>query len=627
MKTLSLPLSLVFCISLFSFPPAQAQQQPVPSKIEKVTVFLKGAQIARSAEAQLPAGRTELIFKDISPNLDKQSIQLKGEGAFTILSVSHQLNYLQEQAKRAEIATLEGEQRNTNLRKKEQQNLLSVYQKEQQMLEKNQAIGGANTGVSTAELRQAVDFQRQRMTEVFQRQSEVQQELARLDSTLLKLQKQLVALNQEKETATSEIVVTVTAKAAAPAKFELTYYVHDAGWFANYDLRVKDVNSPIDLAFKANVFQQSGEDWKNVRLVLSNGDPTVSGQAQELDPWYLRFGYQQPPTAYQGGVGSGGITEVSGVVRDRSGEPLIGAAVLLKGSSIGTITDFDGRYTLKIPPTPATLVVNYSGFTTQEIPVNSSAQTIVLQEAGVLDEVVVTGMKRSLIQMQTIGGGKNKKSRADASIAQQNQEVYQPTTVDFEIELPYSIPSDGKARAVDIKSESVTATYEYFAAPKLEEAAFLTAYVTDWQELNLLDGEVNLFFEGAFLGKSLLDTRSMGDTLDISLGQDKGIVVQRNKLKEYSSRQFLGKNKTENRAFEIVVRNNKPQAVKVLVQDQFPISTDKNIVVEDLSYPGAELEADTQLLTWRLELAPREERKLELRYSVKYPRNEVLILE
>ncbi|MCB0625551.1 MAG: DUF4140 domain-containing protein, partial [Saprospiraceae bacterium] len=104
MKTLSLPLSLVFCISLFSFPPAQAQQQPVPSKIEKVTVFLKGAQIARSAEAKLPAGRTELIFKDISPNLDKQSIQLKGEGAFTILSVSHQLNYLQEQAKRAEIA-------------------------------------------------------------------------------------------------------------------------------------------------------------------------------------------------------------------------------------------------------------------------------------------------------------------------------------------------------------------------------------------------------------------------------------------------------------------------------------------------------------------------------------------
>ena len=60
-----------------------------------------------------------------------------------------------------------------------------------------------------------------------------------------------------------------------------------------------------------------------------------------------------------------------------------------------------------------------------------------------------------------------------------------------------------------------------------------TGKVTNWEELNLFDGELNLFFEGAYLGKSLLDLQSASDTLDISLGKDKGIVIQRKKLKEF----------------------------------------------------------------------------------------------
>ncbi|MCB0619577.1 MAG: carboxypeptidase-like regulatory domain-containing protein, partial [Saprospiraceae bacterium] len=97
----------------------------------------------------------------------------------------------------------------------------------------------------------------------------------------------------------------------------------------------------------------------------------------------------------------------------RSGEPLIGATVLLKGSSIGTITDLEGRYTLKIPPAPAMLVVNYTGYTSQEIPVNSAAQQIVLQEGAVLDEIVVTGLRRDMAPV--FGRAKEKRSRADAS--------------------------------------------------------------------------------------------------------------------------------------------------------------------------------------------------------------------
>jgi hypothetical protein len=618
--------SLLGFLLVFTHLHAQTKQ-PIPSKIEKVTVFLKGAQITRKATANLSAGKTELVFKDISPNLDKQSIQVKGDGAFTILSVIHQLNHLQEQEKRDEIAQLEGKKNRLNEQKKVQNAQLAVFRQEEEMLKKNQAIGGQNVGVSTDELLQAVDFQRKRMTEVLMKQLEIAQEIARMDSTLQKLDKQLTALHQKKETATSEILVSVSAKTATSARFELSYYVKDAGWFANYDLRVKDVSSPIDLAFKANVFQNSGEDWKDVKLVLSNGDPTVSGAAQELEPWYLRFGYTPPPVAYKAGLGSGGITQVSGVVLDgESGEPLIGATISLKGSSIGTVTDMDGRFLIKISPQPATLLVSYVGYSSQEVAVNSSNMNISMQGAMALNEVVVTGLGMSG-RAPGVEVKKQKQSRADETIAQQTQEVYQPTTINFEIEEPYTILNDGKTYTVDIKAENVPASYEYFAAPKLEEAAYLTAYITNWQDLNLLDGEVNIFFEGSYLGKSLLDTRNTGDTLNISLGQDKGIIVKRTKLKDYSSRQFIGGNKTERRSYEILVKNNKQQPVNITIQDQLPIPTDKEISVEDQKYDGAELEKETQLLTWKLKLAPREERKLNLQYAVKYPKGKTLVLD
>ncbi|MBK9014653.1 MAG: mucoidy inhibitor MuiA family protein [Saprospiraceae bacterium] len=298
---------LVFVQSLFG----QNKKQPIASTIQKVTVFLNGGQVTRLAKTSLPAGKTELVFKDISPNIDRQSIQVKGDGPFTILSVVHQLNHLEEQVRREEITQLETEKSQQLEARNVQQAMLTVYQQVKAMLEKNQSVGGANTGVSTAELRLAVEYQRQQMTDVLLKQLETNKNIARIDSTVQKISKQLVALHQRKDLATSEVLVAVSAKAATDASFELSYFVKDAGWFASYDLRVEDVSSPIDLSFKANVFQSSGEDWKDVKLTLSNGDPTLSGVARELPPWYLRFGYIAP-TAYQGRAGIGGIHEVSG---------------------------------------------------------------------------------------------------------------------------------------------------------------------------------------------------------------------------------------------------------------------------------------------------------------------------
>ena len=91
--------------------------------------------------------------------------------------------------------------------------------------------------------------------------------------------------------------------------------------------------------------------------------------------------------------------------------------------------------------------------------------------------------------------------------------MYKPTTTVFEIEDPYSVPNDGKTYTADINSYELNASYEYYAAPKLDADAYLTAKIVDWQELNLLPGEANLFFEGTYLGNSSLDVMNASDTL------------------------------------------------------------------------------------------------------------------
>src|ERR1700691_3794447 len=73
--------------------------QKLPSKVQKVTVFLNGAQVTRTAMVTIDAGTSQLVFGGISPEVDAQSIQVHANGAFTILSVKHELDFLNDQAK------------------------------------------------------------------------------------------------------------------------------------------------------------------------------------------------------------------------------------------------------------------------------------------------------------------------------------------------------------------------------------------------------------------------------------------------------------------------------------------------------------------------------------------------
>ena len=603
---------------------AQGKKQNVSSKIEQVTVFTSGAQVSRKAKVNLQAGKTELVFSGISPNIDVQSIQVKGFGNFTILSVIHQTNYLNEQKRREETSTLENQQASLKAKLRVEKSMLAVFKNEEIILTKNQSIGGSNTGVKTTDLKEAVDFQRNRLSEVLMKQIEYEKTIQKIDSSIRTIDYQLRALNNNKEYATSDILVTVSAKEIGSSSFDVSYFVKNAGWFATYDLRVKDISNPIDLSLKANVYQSSGEDWKDVKLTISNGDPTESGIAPNLEPWYLRFG-EIKSMAFSSPV-INNANEISGKVTERGTNlPLPSVTISVKGTTIGTTTDSDGNFSLKLPENAQYLVFNSIGYKKQEAYINGKKINVALEEDNpALNEVVVVGYG---VQRKMNMTGAVSTISAAPSAPLVATEKYQPTTLTFEIEVPYTILNDGKMYSVDIKNQTVPALYEYFAVPKLEKDVFLTAKLIDWQDLNLLEGEVNLYLEGAYLGKSILDVRHAGDTLNISLGRDKGIIIERKRLKEFSTKQFLSNYKNENRGFEISVRNNKQQSINIVIQDQFPISTTKEITVEEQEYKDATLDKESKILTWKYQLPAKQEKKHILKYSVKYPKNQEINLE
>jgi uncharacterized protein (TIGR02231 family) len=521
---------------------AQENKKPVDSKIDNVTVFLTGAQITRSATVTIPKGTSNLVFRDVSTEVIPQSIQIAADNEVTILAVNHQINYLENKSTREEESKLEAQLKALKEKVNYETAMLQVFQQEESMLIKNQAIGGNNVLLKAIDLKEAMDFQRARMTEVKSKQLDINKRLVDYNKEIAKIEQQLAELNSTNYKPSGEIVVNISATEASTSKLQLTYVVRNAGWYPTYGLRVTDISKPINLNYKANVYQTSGEDWTNVKLTLSSGNPNESGTKPELEKWNLSYS------------GSGNLDEIV---------------------TVGYGTKREMNAPLRVE---------------KEIMIRGAAQK-----------------SKAVAPMVMVATGQ--------------------TTFQFIIEQPYNIPSDGKQHTVNVQERTINALYEYYCAPKLDKDVFLTARITGWEEMNLLSGEANLYYEGTYLGKAMLNTHNTSDTLDVSLGRDKNIAVTRIKQKEFSKKQVFGSNKTDERRWEISIRNKKLLPVNIVIEDQYPTSTDKDIVVERGEAKEATLDEATNKLTWRLKIDAAKEKKIGFSYSVKYPKSSVVILE
>lgn len=605
-------------------------QKTISPKISEVTVFLKGAQVTRTGSVTIPKGKTILKIENLSPHIDDKSIRVKASGNFTLLSVNHQLNYVSDKSRNETIERLFSEISAMEDQIAKLETRLDVLDEKRKLMTAYRQSSSSRTKSTLEELKASMLFFDNELTQINAEEMDVQLKVESIEEKKTKLQNQIADQRQTRDLPSGEILIRVEAKAETKQNFEVSYLVQNAGWFPKYDLRVEDVTKPLELTYKADVFQNTGTDWDNVKLRLSNAEPNQSGEVPSLTTWNLNLARNTIRETYDKLQSRSGT--ISGRVTDETGEGLPGANVVIKGSTIGVTTDLNGNYQLTLPSNAQTLVYSSVGMSTQEVSIGSRSRIDVGMSADTkqLQEVVVTGYSGSTSRA-LYGSVAGVRIRGTSSIGSKSElktvMIENQTTVEFEVAIPYTINSTGESISVSLQTHEIETDYQYYAVPKLDKDAFLIARITNWDQYNLLEGEANLYFEDAFVGRSILNAKELSDTLDISLGRDKNIVIGRTKIDDFSKRQFVGSNTVEKLGFEILVRNKKSTPIKLTLFDQIPVSVINSISVEPEKLSGGNLDETTGEIRWELNLKPSTQKKLELAYEVKYPKYEKVYLE
>ena len=196
--------------------------------------------------------------------------------------------------------------------------------------------------------------------------------------------------------------------------------------------------------------------------------------------------------------------------------------------------------------------------------------------------------------------------------------------IEYEIKLKYSIESDNKPHNVTIQSKIIPVVYSYSIVPKLDPDAFLIARVTDWEDMNLIPGTARVYFDNSYIGESFINPRNTNDTLQLNLGRDKSIVVTRIKVKDKCKDKIFSDNQTQTRTYEIVVRNTKMIPIRLVVEDQMPVSKEQSIKIDYLEQSEAKFNTETGKLTWDFILKAKDNKKLIFSYEVKSPKDRIL---
>ena len=599
---------LLGTVMLLAAAEANAGEEPVTvtSTLRSAMVYRSGAELTHTATARLEKGNNQVVITDVSNAIDESSIRIKCSASVTILSITFSTDYLVEAAASPAVRRL---QDSINAIDKEISRLAVLTRTDNELLEllgSNKSIGGSTTGVSVAELAKMMDYYKQKSLELRTELSNYAEKDQHWKEIRQKLLLQIKEEEQKNAKTGGALVLQLMSPMAAPCDFTVTYLTTAAHWEPSYDLKAGGSADSLHLLYKAHLVQTSGIDWKQVKLSLSTAMPSQGGNAPVLHTWFLRFvdPYASLPNS----------NALSNTLTGR-----------VAGVSIRGVNSLEE--------------VVVTGYGTQRKDGEASAPTepIYIVDGKTISEAEFKKIDSRAIKSMNVLKDRDaialygSRAAAGAVIVALKDELSDYVQVNeqqmdavFDIDMPYDVASNGKEEGVVLKEYRLPCTYQYYVAPGLNRDAFLLGQVVGWEKLNLLPGDASIMVEGTYIGKSFIDAGSLTDTLNLTLGHDKRIVVRKEKVADFSSVKFLGSNKKQVFTYEISVRNNKKEKVSLLLKDQYPISSDKDIEEELLDSGGAAVNKDTGILTWKVELAPGESRKFRISYSVKYPKDKTV---
>ena len=586
-------------------------QKPVftQAKIESARVYTNAAELKHKATAQIPSGTSEIVITNVADYLIENTVQIKVPKNVTVMSVQFSNAYLEEYDNKANSPLLKTVQDSLTLLKSQLakiENLSSSDQKAIELLDKNQQISNSQN-FSVTELSKLVDYYKTKRTELnnsldafIKQEDELNKKISNLESRL--------SFNQTtvENQSDGKLIVNITSSQAGNIPLEIIYLTSTANWKPSYDLRIDKINDPIQMLYKAQVIQRTGVDWKNIKLSLTSGLANANTIAPELNTWFLNYQTYTSKTI-EGRPNANFIqtlqNQVPGVeISTGAGQPgASNAPVVLRGA---------GSIPKDVEPLYVVDGVPMNGDSFKKINPEEIINIDVLRDAGSTSIYGNRGAN-GVIVVTTLAGI-NESNMNEFTEMNESQ-----LNLSFDIDIPYTIISNGKTHSVTLKEIKIPATYSYIAIPKLDLNAYLVAKINDYGNYNILPSEANVIFEDLFVGKTFINPNVKNNELQLSLGKDANIAISRKLVSDKSGTKMLSSRKVQDFVYEISVRNNKKVPIEIMLEDQIPISSNNDIEITVTEKDGANINTETGKMIWNLNIKSNETKKVRLGYQIK----------
>lgn len=499
----------------------EKKEQLAVSQIQEVTLFRGKAAIMRKGSFSTEAGNQQLLFSGLSPYLDASTIRLQADGSYLIVDVEFRKNYRQPLEQSPKIQNLEknieqGERKIEDIVEK-----IRTIDAQINFLKLNQDVSGKNQPIKLEDLKALSSYFFNTLTSLGRQRLQLSRDLKKEKDIVKQWKKQLQQIQRTKEIPTGEILVTINSKTAGKKNILLNYLTNNANWNLSYDVHADVENNNLQVFYKANVRQNTGVDWQNVKLTLSTASAQNYNAVPQLRTYYLDF--WQPP----------------------------------------------------------------------------QQQPVLMMEMQARKEKSFT----------------KEAKREDSIPAMQEQEKM--AAVEYHIKHLQNLSSQNKEHFLIFKSEKLHAQFLYKTVPLYVPKVFLTAVLKE----ALPAGQMNLFVENTYTGKTYFNPKQFSDTIEIAMGEDRQILVKRELVKQYTKRRFLGSNEIVERGWRISLKNSKKRDVKIEVVDQIPVSTQKEIIVEAKQLDNAQHNLENGQLTWKKDLPANQNKEILFYYEVKFPKD------
>ena len=527
--------------------------------LKEATIYTSGVQLRSSLSYNATPGLNEIIIEGISPSIDPQTIQVSASGEVVILDSKYGLFYPTNTSINNNPETIQLKKGirllNDSIEAKGYEirllnESISVYQEAKNILQNNGLVN--NTGKvndSIQLLKEIIEFYAEKMNKINRTVLDLSKQKNKSNKALSKMNQRLNRLNEKlrkigqsgkKQDPIPRITISLIAEATTNGDINFSYLAKNAGWSPLYDIRSKSSEGKIFMNYKAQVHQNTGLDWENIKLNISTNNPYANKTKPELNPWYISY-----------------MSFRNDLKESRN-----------------------NIYELTAVPSKAITNMGYS-----------YKSMDVAEEEGAIGADEFTSI------------------------------THQLTAAEFKIDLPYNILSNGEKHMVLVQKSALQTNFKYYAVPKLDASVYLVAEMLKVDELQLIPAKANIFFDGSYVGETFIDPTSMNDTLYLSLGKDPNIAITRKLISSKCKERTIGDKIEKYLAYAIEIKNMKSSEVEVVIQDQIPITTNEDIVVDKINLDKGKLQQRTGLIEWKTILKPTNQKTYDFQYRIKFDKD------